>query len=628
MRDAPPKRYAVWAAPAVVLLLISGGLCEGLLIWWWGRAAPFLWPSWSPYPGVALGNGSYEAAVAVVSLLALPALLLPALWGLLRRRRWGGALALGWGAHAALSHAAALGMRSFAAPQALLLAPPLLLTGVAALYLRGRLKQPLSEPGGAATVALLTAPAWVLLGVAPEIWHLRWSGDFDYSLFRWATLATGGVVLAAAWVRGRWGRSAAVVPLLAGAGGALGVAGWALTRQASWDAGRAFGVGLQVVLVALAGLGPLAVALRSSRPMSARAEAEAGACRWIGLALLVLAGAGLAARGFGSTTRWPPGPVLSLPADALDSATPVLLASGHQHTCAARAGGTPLCWGDNEQGQLGRGTLTDEGVPQPVPGLGRVRDLSCGAQHCCAVGVGGGVWCWGANRKGQLGDGTTTTRPEPVRVAGLSGVASVAAADEHTFAVLKDGSVQAWGDNGLSLLGTGEDAPSLTRPQPLPGLQEVVALATSARQRCALDRSGAVHCWGLMHIGPQPDGTSAELRRTPALVQGLPPARSVAVGVGFACALDKAGTLRCWGARWCPRPLELALPVTPRSLAASSEVCMLDEGGEVWCVDGTRGAKPRRLAGMPQAVALTLGRGICVATATRAVSCSLVLPAR
>lgn len=95
----------------------------------------------------------------------------------------------------------------------------------------------------------------------------------------------------------------------------------------------------------------------------------------------------------------------------------VALVDGQDHTCAIRPDGQLWCWGDNQGGQLGDGTLDSRARAAPVRGLpGRVVRADGGRQHTCAVIEDGSLWCWGENRRGQLGDGTRMARRRPVRV--------------------------------------------------------------------------------------------------------------------------------------------------------------------------------------------------------------------
>jgi alpha-tubulin suppressor-like RCC1 family protein len=90
---------------------------------------------------------------------------------------------------------------------------------------------------------------------------------------------------------------------------------------------------------------------------------------------------------------------------------------GGDHTCATRAGGELFCWGLNDRGQLGDGTMANSTRAQAVisMGTGMWTGVSSGRQHTC--GVQGGVFrCWGLNDSGQLGDGTTMDRASPVAV--------------------------------------------------------------------------------------------------------------------------------------------------------------------------------------------------------------------
>ena len=89
------------------------------------------------------------------------------------------------------------------------------------------------------------------------------------------------------------------------------------------------------------------------------------------------------------------------------------ISGGGSHACLLRADGAVLCWGRNDDGQLGDGTRTPRSVPVRV--LDDAIALAAGERHTCAVRAGGTVACWGADDTGQLGDGggTPTGSPRP-----------------------------------------------------------------------------------------------------------------------------------------------------------------------------------------------------------------------
>ena len=111
----------------------------------------------------------------------------------------------------------------------------------------------------------------------------------------------------------------------------------------------------------------------------------------------------------GLSSRAAPAPV-GIPARVLE------IAAGNLHSCALLADGTVRCWGDNQLGQLGNGTRTDALTPVEVSGLDRVVHISSDARsdHTCALRADGTAVCWGENNDGELGVGNDVTQDLPV----------------------------------------------------------------------------------------------------------------------------------------------------------------------------------------------------------------------
>ena len=83
------------------------------------------------------------------------------------------------------------------------------------------------------------------------------------------------------------------------------------------------------------------------------------------------------------------------------------ISAGHMSTCAVTVSGGAKCWGANGSGQLGDGTVTDKSVPGAVDGLSSgVHSVSTGYEFACALMESGIVKCWGSNNHGQLGRGS------------------------------------------------------------------------------------------------------------------------------------------------------------------------------------------------------------------------------
>ena len=134
------------------------------------------------------------------------------------------------------------------------------------------------------------------------------------------------------------------------------------------------------------------------------------------------------------------------------------IAAGGTHSCGVALSGAAYCWGDNESGQLGDGSMADHFTPAPVvygPFLGvspgddhtcgvlldhhafcwggavtpsevsdgsgplEVESLNAGSGHTCAVGLDRRGYCWGFGAQGQLGNGTTNSSTNAVQIAAV-----------------------------------------------------------------------------------------------------------------------------------------------------------------------------------------------------------------
>jgi alpha-tubulin suppressor-like RCC1 family protein len=86
--------------------------------------------------------------------------------------------------------------------------------------------------------------------------------------------------------------------------------------------------------------------------------------------------------------------------------------SGDDHTCGIRVGRI-YCWGDDTYGQLGDGAAGgSRATPAPIASAATDwTSVSAGNYHTCAVRAGR-VACWGRDNNGQLGDGTVNDTSE------------------------------------------------------------------------------------------------------------------------------------------------------------------------------------------------------------------------
>lgn len=174
-------------------------------------------------------------------------------------------------------------------------------------------------------------------------------------------------------------------------------------------------------------------------------------------------------------------PVASGTSGAMAGKTVTSLSAGGEgasaSTCAV-ASGKAYCWGGNGSGQLGDNTLVPKSSPVAVNTAGVLSGLTVGTvstsyfHSCVTAGTSAGpahAYCWGQNTDGRLGNGSLTDSSVPVS-AGLDAepVIAIATGRNHSCAIASGGA-DCWGLNSSGQLGNGTTAQS-SRPLGVKGL--------------------------------------------------------------------------------------------------------------------------------------------------------------
>lgn len=197
-------------------------------------------------------------------------------------------------------------------------------------------------------------------------------------------------------------------------------------------------------------------------------------------------------------------------------ATFVSLAFNQNQSVALDQNGKLWSWGDDSNGQLGRGepalctaTLQCRLDIGQVAGLDHVLSVSSGYGHILALRDDGTAWGFGLNTHGQLGDGTSTSRNTPVQVkwaeayAGTVGtLIQLSASSASSYALDNKGQVWAWGRNQSANLGQGTTSASTVVQStplrvPMPDGAKIVSIASGKDHVLALTKAGKVYAWGL-----------------------------------------------------------------------------------------------------------------------------------
>lgn len=246
-------------------------------------------------------------------------------------------------------------------------------------------------------------------------------------------------------------------------------------------------------------------------------------------------------------------------------------------------------WGDRTCGVLGDGKIQERTQrPVRVGGLSNVTSVATGDHFSVAV-QGGDVYSWGLNEHGALGAGGVQYDMErcsnplssgeavflseanvtPKHIPSLRHVARVVANGSSAYALAKAGTVYQWGllPNG-SDFDPGRDPAAWReqqKPELVPGLSGVVAMAASAGSAFAVRADGSLWAWGANLRSNLGDGAHAS-RNAPAPIAGMNGVVDVAGdSFGGVVALLRDGSILYWDG------MQTRTPIAPPS--GQTEIC-------------------------------------------------------
>jgi Regulator of chromosome condensation (RCC1) repeat len=270
----------------------------------------------------------------------------------------------------------------------------------------------------------------------------------------------------------------------------------------------------------------------------------------------------------------------------------VQLSVGSGHVCAVTKSHSVVCWGDNATGEVGigqggRSVSTTVKRPHIVGDLPAIASVAAGKLHTCALDVRGEVYCWGSasadlvvTSGGVSGSVELKGRElgRPVRMPVGDGTARTLALSQTTYMACAGypTEVRCWDTFRTIPIGAHEIPPPAVRTTAIAG---VTAMALSHGKVCVV--AGGLYCWR---------GALAAAPVTWAPGDAFQPAQ-IAMGEQYACAVSRAGDVRCWSSLiddFWTRPPNLVVTwngkLPTRALAVGdSPICTADSRGRVDC---------------------------------------------
>lgn len=286
------------------------------------------------------------------------------------------------------------------------------------------------------------------------------------------------------------------------------------------------------------------------------------------------------------------------------------------------------CWGNNDAGQLAKGTTVNSTAPSAAVAVSsdtlkgpflQVRQLSGGQDQFCALSTSRSLYCWGRVLGGAPVNNATR---QALTTGGSNGqqeilANSIAVGEEHVCILADGGIAFCTGVNYHGQLGDG-----LAPVTPAVGSYTFVVpfnflwskISAGANHTCGVPaynpanaNSQLPKCWGLNSQGQVGNGTLSFADVTSPqfldVTNGVTAydSSSIATGTQHSCAIALGGVAYCWGNNAygqlgtggtvtqasrdsIPTAVQMPAGVTfVKLFAGQFHTCAIDAGGNAWC---------------------------------------------
>jgi len=197
----------------------------------------------------------------------------------------------------------------------------------------------------------------------------------------------------------------------------------------------------------------------------------------------------------------------------------IAISAGNTYSLFLKSDGTVWACGQNGGGQFANGTTTNSLIPVLATSISGVTAISAGNFHSLFLKNNGTVWACGSNNSGQHGNGTTTNSTIAVQTL-IDSVTAIVAVNSFSLFRKSDGTVWACGTNYAGQLGDSTILNSISVPNQVPGISDVVEIEASGSTSWFAKSDGSVWGCGSNDAGQLGDSTIIE-RQSVVMVQAL-----------------------------------------------------------------------------------------------------------